>query len=60
MPNNKRNHGAAFKAKIALEAIKEKMTHNQITSEHEVHATQIKRWRDQGLQAIEDVFTKKR
>lgn len=60
MSKNKRNHTAAFKAKVALATIKEKLTQNQITSEYEVHSTQIKRWRDQALEAITDCFSKKR
>ncbi len=60
MARKKGNHTASFKAKVALAALKEKQTHNQITSQYEVHATQIKRWRDQAIDAIKDCFTKKR
>lgn len=60
MSRKKRNHTAAFKSKVALAAIRERQTQGQITSEYEVHSTQVRRWRDQALEAIQDCFSKKR
>lgn len=45
---NKRNYyTASKKAKIALASIESKLTQAQITSEYEVHATQIKAWKQE-------------
>ena len=53
MSRKKRNHTAAFKAKVALAAMRERQTQGQITSEYEIHSTQVRRWRDQALQAVQ-------
>ena len=59
MPKSKRRHGAAFKAKVAVAAIKEELTQAQLTSQFEVHTTQVRSWKRQALDAIEGCFTKK-
>lgn len=59
--SKKRNYyTAAKKAKIAIAAIENKMTQAQLTSEYGVHATQIKTWKQKGLQAIHDAFSSAR
>lgn len=60
MAKNKKNHSTTVKSKVALAAIQETLSINQITSEYGVHATQIKNWREQALEAIKDCFSKKR
>jgi len=45
----RRQHDAAFKAKVALEALKEEKTLAQISSEFGVHVNQIRQWRRQQL-----------
>ena len=42
----RRQHTAAFKSKVALEAIKQTKTMAELASEHAVHPTQIKAWKD--------------
>jgi len=37
-------YGQLFKFKVALEAIKELKTINEITSTYDVHPTQVKSW----------------
>ena len=37
----RRNHGAAFKAKVALEAVKEEQTIVEIAERFEVHPNQV-------------------
>jgi transposase-like protein len=39
------NFNAAFKAKMALAALQESKTMAELSSEHNVHATQINKWR---------------
>ena len=59
MPKKKRTHGSSFKAKVALAALKEELTLAQLTSEYEVHATQIRTWKSLALEAIQGCFSKK-
>lgn len=47
MRRKRRNHSPAFKAKIALEALKGEKTLAQLSSEYDVHVNQIKTWRNQ-------------
>ncbi|PIV08444.1 hypothetical protein COS52_02635 [Candidatus Roizmanbacteria bacterium CG03_land_8_20_14_0_80_39_12] len=42
----RRQHPPAFKAKVALTAIKEEKTVAELASQFSVHPTQIKQWRD--------------
>ena len=42
----RRQHPPAFKAKVALEAVKEEKTITELASVYQVHPTQINQWRD--------------
>jgi len=55
-----RNHPPAFKAKVAIEAIKEEKTVSQLASLYEVHPTQIKQWKTLVLSNLENIFSDKR
>ena len=48
--NMRKGHDGAFKAKVALEALKGEKTLAQLSSEFGVHANQIRQWRKQLLQ----------
>jgi putative transposase len=50
----------AKKVAVVLEALKGQKTINEISSEHEVHPTQIHEWKAQILDALPSVFTDKR
>ena len=41
----RRGHDAAFKARVALEAVRGEKTMAQLSSEYGVHANQIRKWR---------------
>ncbi|MFH1852890.1 MAG: transposase, partial [Candidatus Neomarinimicrobiota bacterium] len=41
----RRNHTAAFKAKVALEALKGEFTLSEIAERYDVHPNQIQRWK---------------
>ena len=43
----RRNHSPAFKAKVALAAIKGEKTLAELAQLHDVHATQITAWKAQ-------------
>ncbi len=53
----KKRYTAAFKAKVALEAIKGQKTISEIASEYEVHPNQVSQWKRQLRDGLEDVFT---
>ena len=50
---------AQEKAIVAIAAIKEEKTYAEISSAHEVHTTQIKRWKKILLDAAVGIFTDK-
>lgn len=56
----RRVHPAAFKAKVALEAIKEMKTIAELASLYGVHTTQIKQWKQQVLLGLTEMFSEKR
>jgi transposase-like protein len=53
----RKSHNSAFKAKVALEAIKGEKTLTQLSSEFGVHPNQIGQWRKQVLKALPDLFS---
>jgi transposase len=52
----RRNHSPAFKAKVALAAIKGEKTMVDLAQEFDLHANQIKQWKDQLLEGAAGVF----
>ncbi len=58
--SKRRNHSSDFKIKVALEAIRERRTLNEIASEYGVHATQVSEWKKQVLEALPEALKKNR
>ena len=58
--NMRKNHDAAFKAKVALEALKGEKTMSQISSEYGIHVNQIRQWRQKLLEELPGVFSDRR
>jgi transposase-like protein len=56
MSQKRKRHGAEFKAKVALEALKGAKTVNELSSEHGVHPTQISQWKRQLQQGTRELF----
>jgi len=58
--NMRKNHDTAFKARVALEALKEEKTMAQISSEYGAHPNQIRQWRQKLLDELPGVFSDRR
>ena len=52
----RRNHTPAFKAKVALAALKNDRTMAQLAEQFDVHPNQIATWKDQLVASAADVF----
>ncbi|WP_353410132.1 IS3 family transposase [Brucella sp. NBRC 113783] len=52
----RRNHSPAFKAKVALAAIRGEQTLVELSQQFDVHANQIKQWKEQLLEGATGVF----
>ena len=53
---SRRSHSPAFKAKVALAALREDKTMAELCKEFELHPTQINDWKRQLLDGAADVF----
>ncbi len=53
-------HSASFKAKVALEAVRETKTLNEIGQEYGVHPVQVSHWKKALLEKAGEVFEGKR
>ena len=60
MGKTRKSYNSAFKAKVALEAIKKEKTIAQLSSEYGVHANQINQWKKRLLEELPEIFSKKR
>ncbi len=56
MSKKRRNHSAAFKASVALEALKGEQTLSELSARFGVHQTQIQQWKSQLVEGSKDVF----
>ncbi len=53
---SRRNHSPAFKAKVALAALKGEETLAQLAERFDLHPNQITQWRSQLLEGAAEVF----
>ncbi len=57
MKRPRRNHAPAFKAKVALAALKGDRTLAELAQQFDVHPNQITQWRTQLLERAIELFT---
>jgi transposase len=57
MAGKRKVHTAAFKARVALAALKGDRTVNELAGQFDVHPTLIHAWKKQLLAGAEEVFT---
>ena len=54
--SRRRNHDAAFKARVALEAVKGERTVSELAAEYGVHPTMIHQWKKALLEGAAGIF----
>ena len=56
----RKNHFADFKARVAVEAIREELTLSELAKNYGVHATQISTWKRATLDNMSSAFSQRR
>ncbi len=56
MKKTRRNFSSSFKAKVAIEALKERATLSELAERFELHPNQISQWKQEFLEKSEVVF----
>ncbi|WP_169309339.1 transposase [Desulforhopalus sp. IMCC35007] len=59
MKKQRRKHTAAFKARVALEAIKGLKTMSEIAAEFEIHPVMVSNWKKEMLEHLPELFESK-
>lgn len=55
-PGTRRRFSGSFKAKVALEALREQKTTAQLSSEFGCHPSQIAKWKKEALEGLPHLF----
>ena len=53
----RKKHSHKFKAQVAIEAIRNQKTINEIASEYGIHPAQVSVWKKQAMVNMQDVFS---
>jgi transposase-like protein len=56
MSKKRRKFTREFKARVALEALREQLTLSELASKYNVHPNQISSWKKQAKQSLPEVF----
>lgn len=56
MRRKRRNHSSAFKAKVALSAVKQERTLAELAQQYDVHPNQITQWKRQLVEGAAQTF----
>ncbi len=59
MKKTRRKFTAAFKAKVAIEALKERMTLSELSEQYEIHSNQIQKWKQEFVSRSTEIFETK-
>ena len=59
MKRQRKKHTAAFKGRVALEAIKGLKTQSEIAQEFEIHPVMVGNWKREMLEHLPELFEKK-
>ena len=57
MSKRRRRHGADFKARVVLEALRGERSINELAGLYEVHPTQIAAWKRKAVEGLADLFS---
>jgi len=57
MKQQRKKHSGAFKAKVALEAVRAERTLNELAGHFEIHPTQVVQWKQRLVAGASDLFT---
>ncbi len=57
MTNKRRKFSSEFKAKVVLEALKERETLESLAKKYELQPTQISTWKNQAMSNFSKIFT---
>ena len=60
MSRKRRVFSAAQKSRIALDAIKERMSSAEIARKYSIHPNQVSKWKNMALNGLEELFKDKR
>jgi len=60
MTKIRKAYGKEFKLKVVSEVLGGVKTLAQVSSEHGVHATQVKEWNNQAIEALSERFSQRR
>ncbi len=57
MSKKRKKHGSALKARVVIEALRERKTTSEIASKFSIHPTQITKWKNEVAKRLPELFT---